>query len=74
MTFANPLYSSVTTHFFDYLANNINKAFEKRCEELYYKDRVIGVKKMKAEILAAPITENRITIIAAQASPVLETE
>ena len=36
MTFSNPLYSSVTTHFFDYLANNINKAFEKRCYELYY--------------------------------------
>jgi hypothetical protein len=28
----------VTTHFFDYLANNINTAFEKRCFELYYKD------------------------------------
>ena len=42
MTFANPLYSSVTTHFFDYLTNNINKAFEKRCQELYYKDRVLG--------------------------------
>ena len=43
MTFANPLYSSITTNFFDYLANNINKAFEKRCEELYYKDRLLGV-------------------------------
>lgn len=28
MTFANPLYSSITSHFFDYLAKNINKAFE----------------------------------------------
>jgi ribosome-associated toxin RatA of RatAB toxin-antitoxin module len=49
MTFSNPLYSSITTNFFDYLANNINKAFEKRCEELYYKDRLLGVKKVKVE-------------------------
>lgn len=28
MTFANPLYSSITNHFFDYLAKNINKSFE----------------------------------------------
>ena len=39
MTFANPLYSSVTTHFFDYLSNNINQAFEKRCFELYYQGK-----------------------------------
>ena len=39
MTFSNPIYSSITTTFFDYLANNINQAFEKRCHELYYKDK-----------------------------------
>jgi cell shape-determining protein MreC len=36
MTFSNPLYSAITLRFFDYLANNINHAFEKRCQELYY--------------------------------------
>lgn len=36
MMFANPIYSSVTRHFFDYLAKNINKSFEDRCRELYY--------------------------------------
>ena len=34
MTFANPIYSSITTTFFDFLANGINQAFEKRCREL----------------------------------------
>jgi ribosome-associated toxin RatA of RatAB toxin-antitoxin module len=32
MTFSNPLYSAVTKNFFDYLAKNINKSFEQRCE------------------------------------------
>ena len=73
MTFANPLYSSVTTHFFDYLANNINKAFEKRCEELYYKDRALGVKKGKDESAPAHGSEKRQhAIIAPKASPVLD--
>ena len=38
MTFSNPIYTAVTTHFFDFLSNNINKAFESRCHELYYKN------------------------------------
>jgi hypothetical protein len=74
MTFANPLYSSVTTHFFDYLANNINKAFEKRCEELYYKDRALGVKKGKDETEPTPRPEKRHKIIPPQPSPVLDKE
>lgn len=49
MSFANPLYSSITTHFFDFLANNINKAFEKRCYELYYKDKE---PKVKSKVIA----------------------
>ena len=72
MTFANPLYSSVTTHFFDYLANNINKAFEKRCEELYYKDRALGVTKMKGETMPTLKPEKRHKIIPPQPSPVLD--
>jgi ribosome-associated toxin RatA of RatAB toxin-antitoxin module len=45
MTFNNPLYSSITTTFFDYLANNINQAFEKRCFDLYYKDKKVDAYK-----------------------------
>jgi len=47
MTFSNPLYTHVTKSFFDYLATNINKAFEQRCLEKYYKDRPISVKTPK---------------------------
>lgn len=42
MKFSNPLYSAVTSQFFDYLAKNITQAFEKRCYELYYKDKKIS--------------------------------
>lgn len=38
MSFSNPLYSAITTQFFDYLVLNINQAFEKRCYELYYQN------------------------------------
>ena len=38
MTFTNSLYTSITNQFFDYLAKSINKCFEERCYNLYYKD------------------------------------
>lgn len=51
MAFANPLYSSITNHFFDYLSKNINTAFEKRCYELYYKDKNnIILSSMKSDL------------------------
>ena len=46
MVFHNPLYSTVTTTFFDYLAKNVNKAFEQRCYDLYYKENLVNVSKL----------------------------
>ena len=75
MTFANPLYYSITNNFFDYLSNNINKAFEKRCEELYYKNRALGeIKKGKVESQAAPKTEKIVSLVSPTVTPVLEKE
>lgn len=42
MTFTSSIYTSITNQFFDFLAKNINKSFEQRCYELYYKDQNIN--------------------------------
>mgnify|MGYP006121756203 CR=1 FL=1 len=38
MTFSNPLYSAVTSKFFDFLATTMHTCFQDRCRELYYSE------------------------------------
>ena len=38
MTFNNPLYSAVTSQFFNFLANTMHQCFQDRCQEQFYSD------------------------------------
>lgn len=55
MEFTNSLYTSITRQFFDLLTSGVNKSFEQRCFDLYYKDREIDyTEELKPEIHLQP--------------------